>query len=74
MPQGEIGYFDGYRINDGEAAVAMLMWHDQSKPSIWGLGDDIAGFIEKQNHIFTILYAGLLWKFILSYSKLLLMV
>ena len=60
MSQGEIRYFDHHRINYGEAAVAMLMWHDQSKPSIWGLGDDIAGFVGKQNHIFTAWYAGLL--------------
>lgn len=57
MSQGEIRYFDYHRINDGEAAVSMLMWNYQGEPSIWGLGHDIAGFVEKQNHIFTIWYA-----------------
>lgn len=43
MSQGEIRYLDYHRINDGEAAVSMLMWNYQGEPSIWGLGHDIAG-------------------------------
>lgn len=58
MSQGEIWYFDDHGINYGEAAVSMQMWDDQGKPSTGGLGDRIAGFVEKQNHIFTIWYAG----------------
>ena len=62
MPQGESRYFDDHRVNYGEAAVAMLMGNDQSKPSIWGLGDDIAGLVETQKHIFTTWYEVLLEK------------
>lgn len=43
MSKGEIGDFDRNRINDREAAVSMLMWNNQRKPSVWGLGNDIAG-------------------------------
>lgn len=57
MSKGEIGDFDRNRINDREAAVSMLMWNDQGKPSVWGLGNDIAGFGKKKNHIFTLWYA-----------------
>lgn len=57
MSQSEVRYFDDHRINYGEAAVSMLMWNYQGKPPIWGLGNDIAGFVERQNHIFTRWYA-----------------
>lgn len=47
MSQGEIRDSDCHRVDDREAAVLVLMWDHQSKPSTRGLGDDIASFREK---------------------------
>lgn len=42
--EGEVRDSDGHWVNDGEAAVLVLVWNHQSKSSTRSLRDDIASF------------------------------
>lgn len=44
MPQLKIRYFYHHWVDDGKAAVSVLMWNDHGKSSSRGLRDDIASF------------------------------
>lgn len=51
VSEGEVRDFDGHRINDGKAAVLVLVWNHQSKSSTRSLRDDIASFRRGEKQI-----------------------
>lgn len=49
VAQAELWDVDGNRINNGEAAVLMLLWAHHGVTALWWLWEDIAGCRETGN-------------------------
>jgi hypothetical protein len=43
VSQAELSNLDLYRVDDGEAAVPVLLGYHHGEAALWCLGDDITG-------------------------------